>query len=80
MGKADHHTFQILTKRHERLAELAPSLPWPPEHLDRRLDRESPLHRIAPTICERFDAAVRFVSAEPLSVPSTASTCPASTG
>jgi protein gp37 len=30
MGRADHHTFQILTKRHERLAELASSLPWHP--------------------------------------------------
>src|SRR3954470_9224704 len=30
MGEAHWHTFQILTKRHERLAELAPSLPWHP--------------------------------------------------
>ncbi len=30
MGQAHWHTFQILTKRHERLAELAPSLPWHP--------------------------------------------------
>jgi protein gp37 len=28
MEKASQHTFQILTKRHERLAELAPTLPW----------------------------------------------------
>jgi protein gp37 len=28
MGQAHWHTFQILTKRHERLAELAPSLTW----------------------------------------------------
>src|SRR6188768_2222270 len=27
MGRASQHTFQILTKRHERLAELAPTLP-----------------------------------------------------
>ena len=26
MARADQHTFQILTKRHERLAELAPDL------------------------------------------------------
>ena len=28
MGKADWHTFQILTKRSERLVELAGKLPW----------------------------------------------------
>jgi protein gp37 len=27
MGQAHWHTFQILTKRHERLAELAPKSP-----------------------------------------------------
>jgi len=30
MVMAEQHTFQILTKRHERLLELAPLLPWPP--------------------------------------------------
>jgi protein gp37 len=29
MVKADWHIFQILTKRAERLAKLAPQLPWP---------------------------------------------------
>src|SRR6266545_4283231 len=29
MVAADRHVFQILTKRHERLAELAGVLPWP---------------------------------------------------
>src|SRR5574340_1653006 len=29
MEKASHHTFQVLTKRADRLAELAPMLPWP---------------------------------------------------
>jgi protein gp37 len=29
MRRADHHVFQVLTKRHERLAELAPRLDWP---------------------------------------------------
>jgi protein gp37 len=29
MLRADHHIFQILTKREERMAELAPTLPWP---------------------------------------------------
>src|SRR5579862_3486427 len=30
MRRAHWHTFQILTKRHERLAQLGPSLPWAP--------------------------------------------------
>jgi protein gp37 len=30
MGRVEHHTFQILTKRHERLAELVADLPWHP--------------------------------------------------
>jgi len=30
MGRAHWHTFQVLTKRHERLAELAPRLDWHP--------------------------------------------------
>jgi len=29
MERAHWHTFQVLTKRGERLEELAPSLPWP---------------------------------------------------
>jgi protein gp37 len=32
MVAADRHVFQILTKRHERLADLAHHLPWP-EHV-----------------------------------------------
>ena len=29
MVEAKQHVFQVLTKRHKRLAELAPQLPWP---------------------------------------------------
>jgi protein gp37 len=29
MAECERHVFQILTKRHERLAELATDLPWP---------------------------------------------------
>lgn len=29
MRDCPRHTFQVLTKRSERLAELAPHLPWP---------------------------------------------------
>ena len=30
MRRADWHNFQVLTKRHERLAEIAPELDWAP--------------------------------------------------
>src|SRR5688572_780732 len=30
MAEAGQHTFQVLTKRHERLSALAPWLVWPP--------------------------------------------------
>ena len=68
MVAAEHHTFQILTKRHERLAELAPDLPWPPNVWmgvtieNRRFVQRADSLRQVP-------AAVRFISAEPLLGP-----------
>lgn len=71
MASCRHHQFQALTKRPERLAKLAPSLPWS-ENIwmgvtienDRLVSRAQYLRRVP--------AAVRFVSAEPLlgSLPS----------
>lgn len=68
MGKAHWHTFQILTKRAERLAEIAPRLPWP-ENVWQGVSVESDhyLPRIAQL--RRVDAAVRFLSLEPLLGP-----------
>ena len=65
MADAHWHTFQILTKRADRLAELGPRLPWPlnvwmgvsvesPRYVDR-------IHRL-----RSVPAAVRFLSVEPL--------------
>ena len=68
MSRADQHVFQILTKRHERLAELAPSLPWPPNVWmgvsieNRRFLQRADHLRTVP-------AAIRFISAEPLLGP-----------
>lgn len=68
MGKADHHTFQILTKRHERLAELAPSLPWHPNvWIGVSIENRRFTHRA--DYLREVDAEVRFVSAEPLLGP-----------
>jgi protein gp37 len=65
MARADHHTFQILTKRHERLAEVAGKLNWPANVWmgvsveNRRFVGRADALRQVP-------AAVRFISAEPL--------------
>jgi protein gp37 len=68
MVRADWHTFQVLTKRANRLAELAPALPWPRNvwmgvsvESERYLDRVERLRSVP--------AAVRFLSLEPLLGP-----------
>ena len=69
MRVADHHTFQILTKRHERLAELAPSLVWPRNvWIGVSIENRRFVHR-ADYLREVDEAAVRFISAEPLLGP-----------
>jgi protein gp37 len=68
MQLADHHTFQILTKRHERLAELAPTLPWPENvWMGVSIENRRFVHRA--DYLRTVDAAVRFISAEPLLGP-----------
>jgi protein gp37 len=68
MGTAEQHTFQILTKRHERMAELASLLSWPPNVWmgvsieNRRWVERADYLRHVP-------GAVRFISAEPLLGP-----------
>lgn len=65
MGRADHHTFQILTKRHERLADLAPLLAWHPNvWIGVSVENGRFAHRA--DYLRRVNAAVRFISAEPL--------------
>ena len=68
MKACPQHTFQVLTKRAERLAEIAQSLPWP-ENVwmgvsveDARVSSRINLLRTVP-------AAVRFLSLEPLIGP-----------
>ena len=68
MVATPHHTFQVLTKRPERMLELADSLPWAPNIWmgvtieNRRFVERAALLRAVP-------AAVRFISAEPLLGP-----------
>jgi protein gp37 len=69
MDQADWHIFQVLTKRPQRMAALADSLPWPAHiwagtsvELGRFAWRSNHYLRLVP-------AVVRFVSAEPLLGP-----------
>lgn len=68
MDAAHWHAFQVLTKRAERLAELAPRLPWS-ENVWQGVSVES--ERYLPRIdhLRRVDAAVRVLSLEPLLGP-----------
>jgi len=59
------HTFQVLTKRAERLARLAPRLPWP-RNVWMGVSVETPEYSWRIDYLRRVNAAVRFVSAEPL--------------
>ena len=65
MAEADHHVYQVLTKRHERLTELAPSLPWP-EHIWMGVSIENRRFVHRADYLRQVPAAVRFISAEPL--------------
>jgi protein gp37 len=68
MSRAEWHTFQILTKRHERLAEVAPELDWPPNvWMGVTIENRRFVHR-AERLRE-IPAAIRFISAEPLLGP-----------
>ncbi len=65
MSSVPQHTFQILTKRHERLVELADTLPWPENvWMGVSIENRRFVHRA--DYLRQVPAAVRFVSAEPL--------------
>ncbi len=68
MRDCPHHTFQVLTKRADRLAKLAPHLPWP-KNVWMGVSVESA--RFANRIDRLRDvpAHVRFLSLEPLIGP-----------
>jgi protein gp37 len=68
MTTAEQHTFQILTKRHERMVELAPQLPWP-RNIWMGVSIENRRWVERADFLRRVPAAVRFVSAEPLLGP-----------
>jgi protein gp37 len=68
MATADWHTFQVLTKRHERLAAIASKLDWPDNvWMGVSIENRRFVHRA--DYLRQVPAAVKFVSAEPLLGP-----------
>lgn len=65
LERAHWHNFQILTKRSERLVELASGLPWPQNVWQGvSVESQSYVYRVR-DLC-KVPAAVRFLSLEPL--------------
>ncbi|MCL6445317.1 MAG: phage Gp37/Gp68 family protein [Alicyclobacillus sp.] len=65
MNKATHHTFQILTKRPERAAELASQLTWTPNiWMGTSVENMRVAKRV--DYLRQVPAIVRFLSCEPL--------------
>jgi protein gp37 len=68
MAEAHWHTFQILTKRSERLAQLAPRLYWPDNvWMGVSVENQRWAHRVDDL--RKVPASVRFLSCEPLLGP-----------
>ncbi|OMF24611.1 DUF5131 family protein [Paenibacillus sp. FSL H8-0259] len=68
MEQASWHTFQILTKRSERLMELAPYLPWPPNIWQGvSVENQKVTSRI--DHLRNTPALIKFLSVEPLIGP-----------
>lgn len=65
MTKASWHTFQILTKRSDRLREMAPFLPWPRNvWIGVSVEDRKRASRVRDLV--QVESAVRFLSIEPL--------------
>ncbi|MDD2498108.1 MAG: phage Gp37/Gp68 family protein [Desulfitobacteriaceae bacterium] len=65
MNHASQHTFQVLTKRAERMAELASSLNWTP-NIWQGVTVESDHYKYRMDCLRKVPAKIRFVSFEPL--------------
>jgi len=68
MEEASQHTFQILTKRTERVAELCAELPWPSNvWMGTSIENADYTWRVASL--REVPATIRFLSVEPLLGP-----------
>jgi protein gp37 len=68
MKATPRHTYQLLTKRSKRLLRVAPKLEWPP-NVWMGVSVEGARYRFRIDHLRQVDAAVRFISAEPLLGP-----------
>jgi protein gp37 len=68
MSATPQHTYQILTKRHERMSKIAPVLPWPSNvWMGVSVEDQKATNRIAALV--GTPACVKFISIEPLIGP-----------
>ena len=65
MVRTPRHTYQVLTKRAERLGRVAARLPWP-VNIWMGVSVEAPAYAWRIPYLQRTAATVRFISAEPL--------------
>ncbi len=68
MERASQHTFQILTKRPERVLEVSGQLPWP-KNVWMGTSVEDADYSWRSSVLSRTPAAIRFLSVEPLLGP-----------
>jgi protein gp37 len=68
IADSPQHTFQVLTKRAERLAKFAPQLIWP-DNLWMGVTVESGKYAYRIDLLRKIPAAVRFLSIEPMIGP-----------
>jgi protein gp37 len=70
MNKAEHHIFQVLTKRHEHLAEIAEAklVEWTP-NIWQGVSIENNRFAQRADYLRKVPAAIRFLSCEPLLGP-----------
>lgn len=68
MERASIHTFQVLTKRADRLEKLAPMLPWP-KNVWMGVSVESEAYQFRIDHLRRTPACTKFLSLEPLLGP-----------
>jgi|SRR5581483_1565001 len=68
VAETPQHTYQVLTKRSKRLAQLAPKLDWP-VNLWMGVSVENDRYTFRVDHLRQVPARVRFVSAEPLLGP-----------
>jgi protein gp37 len=68
MADTPQHTYQVLTKRSKRLAEIAPHLEWP-DNVWMGVSVETDRYSFRIDHLRQVPAAVRFLSCEPLIGP-----------